>query len=508
MARRVFRGGCCAGQDFGMKKMTDDDIYEIDSVPRFADFGDIGRAANETVGDRFFDFMASKDNKENCQQLKPGMTAEQRTVGKREVPVKPVESEKKDPGTIRDDDDDPLGLRKLAMFRPPRRSRDLAQMAQQKVEQSQLSVKEMSKRTEVKSAGSIPRPRSSSLNPPRSREKPVISQEASRYAEVKTVKAVVVRARSGSFDIRPSRERLILTQETSKRTEVRNTGPVLRSRSSSLNPPRSQERPVITQETDKYAKVKSVKAVTVHARPGSIGASRNQARPVSNQEANKRAEVKKTGPVLRPRSSSLNPPRGQERPIISQAHAKDKSIKPVIVHARRSTVEAPHDRKQPVIVEAPHDRKQPIIVEASHDRKQAVPSQEDRSDSSKMEPCPAASVNSMQPKTSNLVQPKTSNAKNMPRRSVQVTNSCPVVPTPGVSREMIRHRRTSAERDAFFARLSTPKFVNAVKKSEGDTPKKTARPLRMTNASQIPLGGLKTRVLRSRTLSKSSDDKV
>lgn len=34
------------------------------------------------------------------------------------------------------DDDDPLGMRKLAMFRPPRRSRDVAQLAQRLQAQS------------------------------------------------------------------------------------------------------------------------------------------------------------------------------------------------------------------------------------------------------------------------------------------------------------------------------------------------------------------------------------
>lgn len=34
--------------------MTEEDVYEIDSVPRFANFGDNGQLANDTMGDKFF----------------------------------------------------------------------------------------------------------------------------------------------------------------------------------------------------------------------------------------------------------------------------------------------------------------------------------------------------------------------------------------------------------------------------------------------------------------------
>uniref|UniRef100_A0A0N5ABS2 TPX2_importin domain-containing protein n=1 Tax=Syphacia muris TaxID=451379 RepID=A0A0N5ABS2_9BILA len=139
--------------------MSDDNVYEIDSVPKFVAFSEMEPLANETIGDKFFDFVTQAENKEN-NHLNSFNTSESKP-NSTELPLKAsdakVPQNQPDIGNISlfsflkcllviyiiflsvdlgVDDDDPLGMRKLAMFRPPRRSRDVAQLAQRLQAQS------------------------------------------------------------------------------------------------------------------------------------------------------------------------------------------------------------------------------------------------------------------------------------------------------------------------------------------------------------------------------------
>ncbi|VDD92324.1 unnamed protein product [Enterobius vermicularis] len=499
--------------------MTEEDVYEIDSVPRFANFGDNGQLANDTMGDKFFESTASPGGRGGNDQVGSDGSNSNRASSKPMTEINNTDMPKKvmaDP-----EDDDPLGIRKLAMFRPPRRSRDLIRMAQQKAKENMEAKTDIQKNADKHESGCLVRklvvgnkfirPRSASVDAAQVRGRIGATPGSYANAEFKTGIPVV---RRGSIDVSRA--------PVKSRSEEKN-GQLCIPRTSRTVPTRTHHR---SASVDSAASRIKMTPVDVNNR----GLVASKARLATGPKG---SITRRAGPVSAVPPVVSVPSNSKGKTSQSSKHtecAVDKSIRRSILQvpsrsrpltrAFAARVEALRLKREDLV---PGDNPSSSKPETSREaykltgriasvcseaqfrnavrRRPAGGDSLERPIKSDKEPematekavAPLSNKNARRSTVTQHYVHRPSQAT-IPSKMATSTRQHPSPHTTGA-----RPRLMPAEREAFFRRLSTPKCINNLKKPEGETPKKTSKVSTTGQNRDVPLGGLKARVLRPRT---------